>query len=45
MDYLSRISDMELKFKAIEEDPTNEEALYYAEVSLRIEKKMLNVLK
>ena len=40
MDYISRISDMEQKFKAIEdEDVKDEEALYYAEVSLRIEKK------
>jgi hypothetical protein len=46
MEYMSKLSDMEEKFKAIEkQDLTTEEALYYAEVSLRIEKKMLEVLK
>lgn len=46
MEYMSKLSDMEKKFKAIEDqDLTTDEALYYAEVSLRIEKKMLEVLK
>lgn len=45
LDYMSKLSDMEQKFKAIEnQDLTTEETMYYAEVTLRIEKKMLEVL-
>lgn len=46
MEYMSKLSDMEQKFKAIEQqDLTTEETMYYAEVTLRIEKKMLEVLQ
>lgn len=45
-DYMTKYADMAKKFEAMEDDEmTDEEALYYAEASLRINKKLLNVIK